>query len=38
MEKIVFVKFFKSESGNEPVKEWLLTLDKEDRKIIGSDI
>ena len=36
--KIVFVKFFKSESGNEPVKEWLLTLDKEDRKIIGSDI
>ncbi len=38
MEKIVFVKFFKSESGNEPVKEWLLALDKEDRKIIGSDI
>lgn len=38
MEKIVAVRFYKSESGNEPVKDWLLTLDKEDRKIIGSDI
>lgn len=38
MEKIIAVRFYKSELGNEPVKEWLLTLDKEDRKIIGSDI
>jgi len=36
--KIISVKFFKSELGNEPVKQWLLSLDKEDRKIIGSDI
>lgn len=38
MEKIIAVKFFKSELGNEPVKEWLLSLTKEDRKSIGSDI
>ena len=38
MEKIIAVRFFKSELGNEPVKEWLLSLDKEDRKIVGSDI
>lgn len=38
MQKIVAVRFYKTESGNEPVKDWLLTLDKEDRKIIGSDI
>ena len=31
MEKIIAVRFFKSELGNEPVKEWLLSLDKEDR-------
>ena len=38
MEKIIAVVFFKSKLGNEPVKEWLLSLDKEDRKIIGVDI
>jgi len=38
MEKIVAVRFFKSEVGNQPVKDWLLTLDKGDRKIIGADI
>ncbi len=38
MEKIIAVKFFKSESGNEPVRDWLFTLDKEDRKIVGADI
>ena len=38
MEKIIAVRFFKSENGNEPVRDWLLTLDKEDRKIIGADI
>lgn len=36
--KIIAVRFYKTESGNEPVKEWLLSLDKEDRKIIGTDI
>ncbi len=38
MEKIISVRFYKSEIGNEPVKDWLLTLEKEDRKIVGSDI
>lgn len=30
--------FFKTETGREPVKEWLLDLEPEDRKIIGDDI
>lgn len=38
MEKIIAVRFFKSENGNEPVRDWILTLDKEDRKIVGADI
>ena len=38
MKKIIAVKFFRTEIGNEPVKDWLLTLEKEDRKIIGTDI
>jgi len=29
---------FKSEAGNEPVREWLRGLPNEDRKIIGADI
>ena len=32
------VVFFKSEAGNEPVREWLRGLPNEDRKIIGADI
>ena len=30
--------FFKTESGNEPVREWLKGLRKEEKKIIGEDI
>lgn len=30
--------FFRSASGREPVREWLLGLAAEDRKIIGDDI
>ena len=30
--------FFKTSSGNEPVREWLLSLDDEDKKMIGDDI
>ena len=30
--------FFKTEQGNEPVREWLLTLAKAQRKIIGDDV
>ena len=36
--KIIAVRFFRSESGKEPVREWLLELSKEDKKIIGADI
>jgi phage-related protein len=32
------VKFYKSPSGNEPVREWLKSLSKELKKIIGEDI
>ena len=38
MQKVIAVRFYKSESGNVPVKEWLLSLDKDDRKIVVSDI
>lgn len=30
--------FFRTSSGNEPVREWLLSLSKEDRKSVGTDI
>jgi len=30
--------FFKSASGKEPVREWLLGLSKEEKKLIGGDI
>lgn len=35
---ILQVVFYKSAAGNEPVREWLKKLDKEDRRIIGGDI
>ncbi len=38
VKKEISVRFFKSELGNEPVKDWLLELDKEDRKVIDMDI
>ena len=31
-------KFYRSKGGSEPVREWLLELDQEDRRIIGEDI
>jgi phage-related protein len=30
--------FFRSESGREPVREWLLALAKDERRIIGEDV
>ena len=30
--------FFRSESGSEPVREWLKGLPKNERKVIGEDI
>jgi hypothetical protein len=32
------VVFFKTETGNEPVREWLRALSKEDSKAIDADI
>ena len=31
-------RFYRSDSGREPVREWLRKLDAKDRKIIGEDI
>ena len=36
--KRIFVRFYCSASGNEPVREWLKELCKEDKTIIGEDI
>jgi phage-related protein len=36
--KTLSVKFYKSQSGNEPVREWLKSLSKNDKTIIGQDI
>ena len=35
---ILNVVFYKNEAGNEPVREWLKDLPKEDRQTIGEDI
>jgi phage-related protein len=37
-EPILSAKFFRTEGGNEPVREFLRGLPLEDRKIIGTDI
>lgn len=38
MAKRLEVTFFRLESGKEPVRDWLLSLDKRDRQILGDDI
>ena len=38
MSKKIIVVFYRTESGNEPVREWLLSLDREDKKTIGVDV
>ena len=37
-EPILWVVFYRTEAGNEPVREWLKSLKREDRKSIGEDI
>jgi len=37
-QKKISAEFYKTLRGNEPVREWLLKLDRDDRKIIGKDI
>ena len=36
--KKIFAYFYKLDSGKEPVREWLLKLNQDDRRIIGKDI
>ena len=36
--KRIVVRFYRTDSGTEPVREWLLELPPEDRKIIGGDL
>ena len=38
MKPILNTSFFKSDSGNEPVREWLKALTATERKAIGEDI
>ena len=35
---ILDVVFYKTEAGNEPVRDWLKDLPREDRRMIGEDI
>ena len=35
---ILDVVFYKTEAGNEPVREWLKSLPRDDRRAIGEDI
>ncbi len=37
-EPVLRVIFYRSESGSEPVREWLKELRREDRKAVGEDI
>ena len=37
-ERPLKVVFFKTDAGNEPVRDWLKELSKEDCKVIGTDI
>src|SRR3989475_10916856 len=38
IEPILSVAFFRTETGREPVREWLKSLPREERRIIGEDI
>lgn len=35
---VLSVRFFRTDKGNEPVRQWLRDLEPEDRKIIGEDV
>lgn len=37
-QKRVPARFYQTDNGTEPVRDWLKDLDKEDRKLIGADI
>jgi phage-related protein len=38
IERKLGAAFFKTDQGNEPVREWLLELSKAERKVIGDDV
>ncbi len=38
LERPLPVIFFRTASGNEPVREWLIELTKEEKRLIGEDI
>ncbi len=38
MEKRIEVRFYRSSSGKEPVRDWLLSLSRDERLRIGTDI
>ncbi len=38
IERKLSARFFKTDHGNEPVREWLLKLPKAERKVIGDDV
>jgi phage-related protein len=37
-EPVLRVVFYRTEAGNEPVRQWLKSLKREDRKAIGEDV
>jgi phage-related protein len=37
-QSILSVVFYSTEAGNEPVREWLLDLSREDRQAVGQDV
>lgn len=38
LDRLLPVIFFKTSAGNEPVREWLLELTKDEKRLIGEDI
>ena len=37
-DRLIPVRFFRLDSGREPVREWFLQLDRESRRVVGEDI
>ena len=37
-EPVLRLVFYRTETGNEPVREWLKGLTREDRKVVGQDV
>ena len=38
MDKRLQARFYQTVAGNEPVREWLKSLDKDSRRLVGDDI